>query len=45
MEQYEPDVSKHEVDAQTTLKPLIDVALSISKLKEYTGSEKLTVIT
>lgn len=45
VEQYEPDVSKHDMDAQTALKPLIDVALSISKLKEYTGREKPTVIT
>lgn len=45
IEQYEPDVSKHDVDAQTALKPLIDVALSISKLKEFTGREKPTVIT
>lgn len=45
IEQYEPDVSKHDVDAQIALKPLIDVALSISKLKEFTGREKPTVIT
>uniref|UniRef100_A0A0D6QXZ6 Alpha-D-phosphohexomutase alpha/beta/alpha domain-containing protein n=1 Tax=Araucaria cunninghamii TaxID=56994 RepID=A0A0D6QXZ6_ARACU len=45
VEQYEPDVSKHEMDAQTALKPLIDVALSISRLKEFTGREKPTVIT
>ncbi|CAN6485172.1 unnamed protein product [Victoria cruziana] len=45
IEQYEPDVSKHEMDAQVALKPLIDIALSISKLKEFTGREKPTVIT
>ncbi|XP_072983840.1 phosphoglucomutase, chloroplastic [Typha latifolia] len=45
VEQFEPDVSKHDVDAQAALKPLIDLALSISKLKEFTGREKPTVIT
>ncbi|KAK0596014.1 hypothetical protein LWI29_012008 [Acer saccharum] len=45
IEQFEPDVSNHEVDAQTALKPLIDLALSVSKLKEFTGREKPTVIT
>ncbi|CAI0547063.1 unnamed protein product [Linum tenue] len=45
IEQFEPDVSKHDVDAQTALKPLIDLALSVSKLKEFTGREKPTVIT
>ncbi|CAK9161017.1 unnamed protein product [Ilex paraguariensis] len=45
IEQFEPDVSKHEMDAQTALKPLIDLALSVSKLKDFTGREKPTVIT
>uniref|UniRef100_A0A6M2ECC5 phosphoglucomutase (alpha-D-glucose-1,6-bisphosphate-dependent) n=1 Tax=Populus davidiana TaxID=266767 RepID=A0A6M2ECC5_9ROSI len=45
IEQYEPDVSKHEMDAQIALKPLIDLALSVSKLKDFTGRDKPTVIT
>ncbi|CAL9155326.1 unnamed protein product [Musa hybrid cultivar] len=45
IEQFEPDVSKHGTDAQTALKPLIGLALSISKLSEFTGREKPTVIT
>lgn len=45
VEQYEPDVAKHDVNAQVALKPLIDVALSLSKLREFTGREKPTVIT
>lgn len=45
IEQFEPDVSKHNMDAQTALKPLIDLALSTSKLKEFTGREEPTVIT
>nr|WHU50359.1 phosphoglucomutase [Coleus scutellarioides] len=45
IEQFEPDASKHDVDAQAALKPLIDLALSTSKLKEFTGREQPTVIT
>ncbi|KAF3327114.1 phosphoglucomutase [Carex littledalei] len=45
IEQFEPDVSKHNLDAQVALKPLIDLALSISKLEEFTGRQKPTVIT
>lgn len=45
IEQFEPDVSKHDMDAQTALKPLIDLALSVSKLKDFTGREMPTVIT
>ncbi|CAN1842544.1 Phosphoglucomutase, chloroplastic [Linum perenne] len=45
VEQFEPDVSKHDLDAQNTLKPLIDLALSVSKLKDFTGRERPTVIT
>ncbi|KAL6503851.1 hypothetical protein OROGR_025774 [Orobanche gracilis] len=45
IEQFEPDAAKHIVDAQTALKPLIDLALSTSKLKEFTGREQPTVIT
>ncbi|XP_027363513.1 phosphoglucomutase, chloroplastic [Abrus precatorius] len=45
IEQFQPDVSKHNVDAQIALKPLIDLALSVSKLKDFTGREKPTVIT
>lgn len=45
IEQFEPYASKHDVDAQTALKPLIDLALSVSKLKDFTGREKPTVIT
>ncbi|KAI9078198.1 hypothetical protein K1719_039812 [Acacia pycnantha] len=45
IEKFESDPSKHDADAQTALKPLIDLALSVSKLKEFTGREKPTVIT
>ncbi|KAK6936384.1 Alpha-D-phosphohexomutase, alpha/beta/alpha domain II [Dillenia turbinata] len=45
IEQFEPDASKHDIDAQMALKPLIDLALSVSKLKDFTGRENPTVIT
>lgn len=45
VERYEPDQSKQGENAQQALKPFIDLALRVSKLKEYTGREKPTVIT
>ncbi len=45
VEQYEPNVAKQAADAQDALAPLIGVALGLSKLKEFTGRDKPTVIT
>ena len=45
IEQYSDDVSKHKEDAQEALAPIISVALDISKLVEFTGRDKPTVIT
>ena len=45
IEQYEDDKSKMLLDAQEALKPIIETALEVSKLKEFTGREKPTVIT
>lgn len=45
IEQYSADPSKHDMDAQVALAPIIKVALDISKLQEFTGREKPTVIT
>lgn len=45
VERYEPDVSKQGENAQEALKPFINVALRVSKLQEFTGREKPTVIT
>ncbi|XP_054153797.1 phosphoglucomutase-1-like [Oppia nitens] len=42
---YESDSSKFRTDAQQVLRPLIDIALQISKLKEFTGRDAPTVIT
>lgn len=45
VEQYEPDADRQLEDAQSALKPLIDLALKVSKLKEFTSRDKPTVIT
>lgn len=45
VEKYSQDESEYASDAQEGLKPLIEVALKFSKLVEFTGREKPTVIT
>ncbi|TAN85586.1 MAG: alpha-D-glucose phosphate-specific phosphoglucomutase [Gallionella sp.] len=45
LESFEPDVSKHNLDAQEALATLISIALRISELRERTGRDKPTVIT
>lgn len=44
-ERYEPDEAKQNIDAQEALQPFIALALKISKLTEFTGRQKPTVIT
>jgi phosphoglucomutase len=45
LEKFEPDVSKHHLDAQEALATLISIALQISELRKRTGRERPTVIT
>ncbi len=45
LEAYEPDVSKHHLDAQVALAELIEIAASISELRERSGRDQPTVIT
>ncbi|HEY9769464.1 MAG TPA: alpha-D-glucose phosphate-specific phosphoglucomutase [Coleofasciculaceae cyanobacterium] len=45
VENYEPDASKHELETQSALKPLIDLAQEIAQIKEYTQRDEPTVIT
>lgn len=45
IEQYSSDKSKYGMDAQEALKPIIDTALSASKLESFTGRTEPTVIT
>lgn len=45
IEQYEADPSKVDKDAKVALKPLIDLSLKLSQIREFTGREGPTVIT
>jgi len=45
VEKYEQDPKRLNLDAQTALKELIELALSLSKLQSLTGRDKPTVIT
>ncbi|KAL7289372.1 hypothetical protein TKK_0016575 [Trichogramma kaykai] len=45
IESYESDPSTFVQDPQVILKPLVDISLNLSKLGEYTGRDKPTVIT
>ena len=45
LEAFEPDPSKHDLDAQVALNEMIEIALQISELKQRTGRDKPTVIT
>ncbi|KAH9457969.1 hypothetical protein H4Q26_007331 [Puccinia striiformis f. sp. tritici PST-130] len=45
VEKYSKNEQEYEQDTQVGLKPLIEVALKLSKLQEFTGREKPTVIT
>ncbi|CAN6478162.1 unnamed protein product [Victoria cruziana] len=45
IEQYEKDPSKTGRDSQEALAPLVDVALKLSKMQEFTGRSAPTVIT
>ena len=45
LEAFEPDVSKHHLDAQVALAEMIQIALQISELKSRIGRDTPTVIT
>ena len=45
LESYEPDASKHGVETQEALKPLIDLAEEIAQIRKFTQREEPTVIT
>ncbi|KAG5532139.1 hypothetical protein RHGRI_026676 [Rhododendron griersonianum] len=45
IEQYEKDPTKIGSDSQDALAPLVDVALKLSKMQEFTGRSAPTVIT
>ncbi|KAH0916158.1 hypothetical protein HID58_030604 [Brassica napus] len=45
IEQYEKDASKIGRESQEALSPLVDIALKLSKMEEFTGRSAPTVIT
>jgi phosphoglucomutase len=45
LESYEPDATKHDLDPQNALAPLIALAEEIAQIRQYTQREKPTVIT
>lgn len=45
IEAYTDDEAAFEKDAQDVLKSIIGTALEVSKLQEFTGRDKPTVIT
>ncbi|KAJ1910425.1 hypothetical protein H4219_006213 [Mycoemilia scoparia] len=45
IEKYEPDAEKSQLETQDALKDLVNAALTISKITEFTGRSEPTVIT
>ena len=45
LEAYDPNVANHHLDAQVALAEMIEIALTVSQLKQRTGRETPTVIT
>lgn len=45
LEAYDPDIDNHHLDAQVALREMIQIALSISQLKQRSDREAPTVIT
>ena len=45
LESHEPDASKHGIETQEALKPLIDLAEEIAQIRHFTEREEPTVIT
>ncbi|NEQ04796.1 MAG: alpha-D-glucose phosphate-specific phosphoglucomutase [Moorea sp. SIO4E2] len=45
LESYEPDSTKHDVDTQQALEPLISLAHEIAQIRKFTEREVPTVIT
>ena len=45
LEKHEPDVARHNIEAQTALKPLIDLAQTLARIEHHTGMASPTVVT
>ena len=45
LEKHEPDASRHDIEAQTALAPLIALAQTLARIEHHTGMHTPTVIT
>ena len=45
LESFEADIAKQNVDAQSALADLINLAEELAEIKKYTGRDKPSVIT
>ena len=45
IERFEPESSLHDLDTQSTLAPLINIADEIAGIRQFTGRDAPTVIT
>jgi phosphoglucomutase len=45
LERHEPDATRHDLEAQTALKPLVELAEALAHIKTLTGMERPTVMT
>ena len=45
LERHEPDASRHDLEAQTALKPLVDLAEALAHIRALTGMEQPSVMT
>ncbi len=45
LERHEPDASRHDIDAQQALKPLVELAETLASIRALTGMEQPTVMT
>jgi phosphoglucomutase len=45
LERHEPDASRHDLEAQTALKPLVDLAEALAHIRTLTGMEQPSVMT
>jgi phosphoglucomutase len=45
LERHEPDATRHDVEAQTALKPLVELAEALAHIRVLTGMERPSVMT
>ena len=45
LERHEPDATRHDLEAQTALKPLVDLAEALAHIRALTGMEQPSVMT